>query len=637
MADELSIDQQRAVAMASARMRMSQSDDAPEKSSALTKDAAAMEKLGGDDPNYEYGDILPFKKNLKTGERSFAMPEMLRSPIRGTGDLITQAQNKSTDTSPDAVNAMMAMGGGFKPASEALTKGAEAAVHPFLHPVDTAGKVVDTAVKVSKSALSPVVKPVVRGVLDSDNSMFGGGLKTALNSPEAKEGERLGKKMGVNFSAGELTGNKTARNIEDALANSAKWSSKFTEANNTKTDAIVGKFKETLDKISSNSASQTGLGEKIASAYKQTINSLADTRRAQAKVDFERAETATGGNPVIAPDNFIKALSDYVKEGKSLLATPAQRAASTQAEKFLNGLKVTPEKPSVILDASGKPIERPTAPQYKRITVRDLQNGLAAFGEGAKSPQGGIWKGLATASDRRFSRAAKAALDADLDAAADSGEGEGASALKIARDHYKQNSAKIGDIQQTALGKIVGGAERNSKGELVISPEKMSNRFLSMDATEIKNTLKFLDDHHPDVAQMARRYTLEAAFRKASEGSGQRGAGMTKDFGMAEFVKGLPSDDRLTAILGDSSATKDVKDVAAAMNRLIDYGAKRSGSATAQRTQILDRLSRWGFGALYRGVVDDTLAEDLLNPQFRKSLAGEARKLNQSDGQAQPK
>lgn len=510
----------------------------------------------------------------------------------------------------------------------ALTKPlSEAAVRGIAHPIDTAGKVVDSAIKIGGAALKPIVKPAVRGILESDNSVFGGGLKTAMQSKEAKEGATLGKKMGVNFSAGELTGNPTARNIEDALANSARWSSKFTEANEQKTNAIVGKFKEVLDKISSKPTSQTGLGEKLTSAYKDTIDSLVNTRRAQASVDFKRAEEATGGKPVVVPSNFIKVLNDFIKEGSSPTATREQIATANSAKKALANLTEKPIAPSAILDATGKPIERPTAPQFKKITVRDLQNGLEGYGDAAKSP-GSISGGLKTASDRRFAKSAKNAFESDLDAAAESGVGEGAHALKTARDHYRIISAKIGDIQKTALGKVVGGAERNSAGELVISPEKMANRFLSMDATEIKNTLKFLDAHHPDVANMARRHTLEAAFKKASEGMGQRGAGMTKDFGKAEFIKGLPSDDKLNALLGGSKAASDVKDVASAMNRLIDYGAKKSGSQTAQRMDILNRLGSWGMSKLYRSIVDDTLAEDLLNPTKRNALSAEAKKVN---------
>lgn len=554
----------------------------------------------------------------KAGQMAGANPVRMEKHARDTGDV--------------AENLIGIMPGG-KVAKAAETvgapvvKAAESVGKAVSHPVQTAGKVVDSAISLGGKAISPAVKPAVRAVLDSDNSVFGGGLKTSLESKTAKEGEALGKKMGVKFSAGELTGNPTARNIEDALANSARWSSKFTEANEQKTNTIVSKFKQTLNSISPTPTNVAALGEKLTGAYKKTIDSLVATRRAQSDVDFTAAREATGGKPVITPTNFIKTLNDFIKEGASPTATKEQIATANKAKKALANLTEKPPKPVSILDASGKPMERSPTPQYKKITVSDLQNGLNGYGEEAKS-SGGLSGALKTASDRRFARASKQAFEADLDAAADSGQGEGGTALKNARDNYRAMSGKIGDIQQTALGKIVGTAERNSKGELVINPEKMADRFLKMEPTQIKATMKFLDQEHPDVARMARRYTLESAYRKAAEGAGQRGAGMTKNLGMSEFVKALPDDEKLNALLGDTQAAKDVKDVASAMNRLIDYGARQKGSQTAQRTDILSRLYSFGARKIYQAAIDDTLAEELLDPSKRKILAAEANKIN---------
>lgn len=623
---ELSIDQQKALAMASAKKKQAES------SSSSPSESAYFHNLGKDEemekfPNVQQtGGILPIKttynpdKTVDSSRIDMSLPG--KNLAKGVGDIFQQAEQKSTETTPEAVQAMAIGFPGIKNAGTAMDAGLNALTSPLRHPIDTAGKVIGTASKVTSAAMKPVVQPIARGIIDKT-------LKPALETKEAKEAAELGKRVGVNFSAGELTGNSTARGAEDALANSARWSSKFTEANNQKNEAIVNKFKKTLDEISPTSTSQAGLGDKLTSSYKSTIASLVDTRRAQAAVDFGKAEEATGGAPVIRPNNFINVVKDYIKEGESPLATPAQKAASKQAQEILASLTEKPATKSTLVDASGNPIVSPVSQGYKKITIRDLQNGLAAYGEGAASPKGGIWKSLDTASDRRFSKAAKHALEDDMDAAAESGVGEGANALKTARDHYKMVSQKIGDIEQTALGKIVGSAERNSKGELVVIPEKVSARFMSMGTTEMKETLKFLDATHPDVANMARRYTLESALKKASEGIGQRGAGGTKNLGMAEFVKALPPDDKLNALLGSSKATAEVKDVAAAMNRLIDYGAKKSGSQTAQRQDWLHALGRWGLSHIYKSVVDDTLAEDLLNPLKRQNLAAESKKLNE--------
>jgi hypothetical protein len=61
------------------------------------------------DPNKEYGDILPFAKDKTTGKLELAIPNMIRSPIHGVGDLYQSAENQSTDMTPDAVNTALAI------------------------------------------------------------------------------------------------------------------------------------------------------------------------------------------------------------------------------------------------------------------------------------------------------------------------------------------------------------------------------------------------------------------------------------------------------------------------------------------------------------------------------------------------
>src|SRR5689334_2480444 len=88
---------------------------------------ASDNRFLADKSGFTYGDILPFKKNEVTGETSLALPEMIRSPVRGIQDLQTLAENKSTDTTQDAVNAMVTMatpfaGEGYGAAGKSLVK-----------------------------------------------------------------------------------------------------------------------------------------------------------------------------------------------------------------------------------------------------------------------------------------------------------------------------------------------------------------------------------------------------------------------------------------------------------------------------------------------------------------------------------
>src|SRR6266849_5069567 len=68
-----------------------------------------------DKPGTTYGNILPFSKDEKTGEVSFAAPEMIRSPARGMismGARATGAVDQfSRNTSEDEINALSAFTG----------------------------------------------------------------------------------------------------------------------------------------------------------------------------------------------------------------------------------------------------------------------------------------------------------------------------------------------------------------------------------------------------------------------------------------------------------------------------------------------------------------------------------------------
>jgi len=313
-------------------------------------------------------------------------------------------------------------------------------------------------------------------------------------------------------------------------------------------------------------------------------------------------------------NNLFRTLQELKTEGDARLLTADKAEGGKLARQLLSRLSTKTQAGNT---------------QASTITLQEMANGLSDFSAAARKP-GGLLDDAKTAAQRRVYARLADALQKDLDAeiASPKGNPERAAQLAAARDNYKNFTNQISDIEKTTLGKIIGEAERNSTGELVVSPERVADRFSAMEPTELRNTLRFLDKNHPDVAQMARRYTLEKALRKATEGRGLRGEGTTKDFAKAEFVKNLPDQEKLNALFGDNMAAGDIKDVAAAMNRLIDYGSQRSGSQTAQRTDFLAGSAKWGKGALYRSLVSDSLAEDLLNPAKRRQMGFEARGIN---------
>lgn len=101
--------------------------DAPDTKPAAKQSAAAFldagpaaaepaPKFPRDDPGYTYGDILPLARNKATGSIGLAVPEMIRSPLRGVLDMSERLQgpltpDKLKTLNPDELAAVTLLGG----------------------------------------------------------------------------------------------------------------------------------------------------------------------------------------------------------------------------------------------------------------------------------------------------------------------------------------------------------------------------------------------------------------------------------------------------------------------------------------------------------------------------------------------
>lgn len=84
--------------------------------------------ISKEEPGYEYDrygafGLIPAKYNTKTGEPELSMPPAVRSVARGIGDLYQSAENKSTEETPESIEAMLALSG-----APAMAMGAAEAV-----------------------------------------------------------------------------------------------------------------------------------------------------------------------------------------------------------------------------------------------------------------------------------------------------------------------------------------------------------------------------------------------------------------------------------------------------------------------------------------------------------------------------
>jgi len=526
---------------------------------------------------------------------------------------VNPAISEATGIAPENLQLMelAASPFGYKAAKEYQTP----TEYAIRHPVDATIKTISGTSNFIGKTAKPIVKPAIRSILEADNPITGDpGLKTALSSDIAKEGVALEQSIpGLKLTAGEMTGNTRAMGLEDAAANSDRYAEKFAIRRQKNIDAVVNKFNKTLDEIYPQATTRDDAGNRIASAYNSTLNSLLKTRSEQAKIDFNSALEGSK-DPYILSNNLFRELQAIKSEGEGKLLTSSDKHAAAVARELLGRVSSKTAKGGV---------------QADMLSIKDMARGLSSFSAESRR-QGGILENAQTAAERRVYTRLFRALEADLDAeiASPKGSPERAAQLAQARENFRNLSNQISDIEKTTLGKIVGTADYDSQGNLVISPEKVADRFTAMEATEIKNTLKFLDQNHPDVAQMARRYTLERTLNKAIEGRGQRGTGTTKEFAKAEFVKSLPDDAKLNALLNNPKAATEIHQIASAINRMIDYGAERKGSQTFSRGSFMESIANFGRGALYRSLASDSLVEDLLNPSIRRQILEDAKKIN---------
>lgn len=473
--------------------------------------------------------------------------------------------------------------------------GVQAGYNSLMHPVKTAKN---------------LTAPAVQTVLAADNPVTGTpGLRTGLQSPVAKEGRRLEKRLGTQFTLAELTGNRRAMDIEDYLANSAHTSQRIFENAQKRIQPLVGKYQVQLSKISDESAGPAGIGDSITKAYDDLTGQIVGNRRAQAKIDFGLAHKVAGEKPFIAPNNFINTLEAFIKEGESRLTTPAQRAAAQQAKGLYNKL---------MKKTSGGNLE------VTPITIDEMANGLSAFSAASSSPTG-LWKGIATAGDRRFAANAAASLEKDLDGAIGSLSGtnqEAAGMLKIARDRYREFSGQLKDIENTTLGKYLGSGER--------TPERVAEQLKNMRPTEITGLFKVLDKANPETAQATRRFFLENALAETLQGKGQATKGLEGDFFNAKLFTGkLPYDEQMTAILegqkGGKTIKSDMDEIFGALNRIVNYGGTRGGSPTARRLEMGSGVKQMVKNATYDALLPSNVADIMLDPAYRTELAKAAR------------
>jgi hypothetical protein len=415
------------------------------------------------------------------------------------------------------------------------------------------------------------------------------------NLEEIEHLKNLEKKTGIDLTAGELTGKRSLMSTEDTLANSGRTEA-FELNNKKRLEQIETKFNRMLDKLSPNDTTDYNFGEKLTKTFDRTIEQVLDHRQKQAKADFALVDKMSKGKPIIKLDKFTDTLTEIIAENSAPTASPQQEKIAKETNKWLKKVG------------------------NRSVSGQDAQLALKELGQQAKG-SGSIFKEIDSASGKRYSRMLFGAMMDDVEIAAQSSKDiNQATALKAARANYKANSAALDEIENTALGKLLGTGK-------VQSAEEISSKFLSMDPSEVKAAIGILSKADPAVVKDVQRYYIQNALDKAVEGKGF----LEGDFKSNRFLNSLPDKKTFNSVFGgDPKAYEEIKDLATILGRIDKNSAKAGGSQTAQRLFAADNNklpdSKWkavkmlGDYIKSKFINEEKLAEVLIDKRLRDRL-----------------
>lgn len=310
-----------------------------------------------------------------------------------------------------------------------------------------------------------------------------------VETPFAKQGMELAEDVGP-LKASQITGGIRQENLSRQITATEAGAEMERSILAKQAQASMTYFDDIMTKID---PGQPKVAAKVQTAFKTTMGSakqgtgLLGARAKQASADFALVDKAAKGQAVVPVDKFLQQADDYIAAASDPLASSVEKGIARELEPMV----------AAIRNQGGK------------ISGRQFQNLLHSYGEAAGG-SGRLWSDLDQAAELRPARELFGALKSDLDEASNlvaaggkvnKGFQQAATALKQARDNYIANSAAIGQVKDTTIGRLLGGTDK--------TPKQITAGLRSMDADEIAQTIKTLGQSDPTLSRAIQRQYLD--------------------------------------------------------------------------------------------------------------------------------
>jgi hypothetical protein len=426
-------------------------------------------------------------------------------------------------------------------------------------------------------------------------SLLGGGVGGMAGAGRAgvaprplTEAARASRASGIPLTIGQESGNTALKFTENRLRElfPSAGTAEADEARQVR--AGVARVNQLADQMSApsgvpNELLQTNIGEKLRTAFVNTVGKIAKVRDDQAARDYGEVRKLAGNAPVVKYDSTMQTLDRIIAENQNVPTGDAKKILS-QAQQMKRELTQTApgSAPSAIVNARGQPIAAGTAPTQDVVshTINDAMKTRSAWGKAARR-SGNLFTDIDPNANQVYAKRLFAAINRDFEQAG-SGQGEIADALKKANANYAKSSQSLQFVESSALGKLLGkdvadAAFSGVQGSTQ-APEAIAKRYLSLTPSQAKAVTAILQVHSPETLQDAKAFVLRNALNEATNT-----APGTVEMSFARFQTQMRKVSPILSKLGfTQKEINDIRDVTDTMARAGDRtGANPSRTSAA--------------------------------------------------------
>nr|WP_313216081.1 hypothetical protein [Stenotrophomonas geniculata] len=393
--------------------------------------------------------------------------------------------------------------------------------------------------------------------------------------PFAAEGEALARRTGIDLTPGMVSGSKSQTAVENMARQSVFSADMAFQADEKIANQAIANVNRIMDRISPDSASAQGIGQRVQETVDQAVKRVVDRREDMAKQQYGAIRRMVGDAPVVDYAKTRQVLQDIIGENTDVLGADARRVR-TQAQRMLDEL-------------SGK----------EGFSLDSARKSRSSYGAAARG-HANLLSNVDRNVNKTFAKRMYAAISDDIDSAGqrlDEAAGFGQNGvvpagatvtrpsemLQAANDEYRNHTDLLRKIEQSPLRRLLGDkVDVDGFTSYSLPPETVIQRINSMKPSELAQVRYFMERNEPEVWGQYKRMIVEDALASAQSAPASAGANHIP-FNASGFVRALGGDkpdkiEKLQATF-DPSEMAEIMDALQAARRMGDkFGANFSGT-----------------------------------------------------------